>query len=200
MESLEEKIEKAIWIGKSLFDRNKVSGSSANMSFMHLNETYITGSGTCFGNLKKEDFALVNEKGEWLSGPKPSKELPLHRILYSNKKHVEAVIHTHSFYSTLWSGLPHSELNDCVPKYTPYLEMKVGRIGLVDYAPPGSLDLFSKFEQVVNDSEGFLLRNHGPVIGGQNLMEAFYAIEELEESVKIAWHYRTSGIEVSRIE
>lgn len=196
MESLEEKIEKAIWIGKSLFERNKVSGSSANMSFIHLDRIYITGSGTCFGNLRKVDFSVVSKNGEWLEGPKPSKELPLHRILYMNKKQVEAVIHTHSFYSTLWSGLEHANQNDCVPKYTPYLEMKVGKIGLVDYAPPGSIELFEKFEGAVNDSDGFLLKNHGPVIGQKNLLEAFYAIEELEESVKIAWHYRSLNIEV----
>ena len=32
---LEEKTETAVWIAKSLFDRGKTSGSSANLSFLH---------------------------------------------------------------------------------------------------------------------------------------------------------------------
>ena len=40
--SLEEKTDQGIWIGKTLFDRGKVTGSSANMSFIHDNTVYIT--------------------------------------------------------------------------------------------------------------------------------------------------------------
>lgn len=188
MDTLENKISQAIWIGKSLFDRNKVSGSSANMSFMHDNKIYITGSGTCFGNLSKEDFSVLSRDGEFISGKKPSKEFPLHKILYDNKDKVEAIIHTHSFYSTIWSTIKHENETDCVPNHTPYLAMKIGKIGLVDYAPPGSSELFGLFEKSVTKSDGFILKNHGPVVGHISLMEAFYALEELEESAKIAWH------------
>ena len=53
---LEEKTETAVWIAKSLFDRGKTSGSSANLSFLHRGIIYISGSGTCFGRLKPEEF------------------------------------------------------------------------------------------------------------------------------------------------
>lgn len=82
MTSLEKKFHDAIWIGKTLFERNKATGSSANMSFVHEGNIYITGSGTCFGNLSKEDFSVTNRDGDHLDGIKPSKELPLHKILY----------------------------------------------------------------------------------------------------------------------
>jgi 3-dehydro-4-phosphotetronate decarboxylase len=190
MDSLENKLEQAIWIGKSLFNRNKVSGSSANMSFLHDNKIYITGSGTCFGNLNKEDFSVLSREGEFISGKKPSKELPLHKILYDNKENVTAVIHTHSFYSTMWSSTNHENEDDCIPQYTPYLSMKIGKIGLINYAPPGTKELFNLFEERVNKSDGYILKNHGPVVGHKNLMEAFYALEELEESAKIAWHFK----------
>ena len=32
---LVQKLEDAVWIGRSLFERSKTSGSSANMSFFH---------------------------------------------------------------------------------------------------------------------------------------------------------------------
>lgn len=44
----------------------------------------------------------------------------------------------HSTYATLWSCLPHENPQDCVPDYTPYLKMKLGTVGIVPYAKPGS--------------------------------------------------------------
>jgi len=78
MVNLDTKYKDAIWIAKSLFERGKVSGSSANMSFLHEGNIYITGSGTSFGVLTEKDFSVVNMKGEHISGIQPSKELPLH--------------------------------------------------------------------------------------------------------------------------
>lgn len=185
---LEQKYEDAIWIGKSLFDRKQATGSSANMSFLHGGNIYITGSGTCFGRLDKNSFSVVTMEGKHISGMKPSKELPLHTTLYLKNSAIQAVIHTHSFYSTLWSCLEHENERDIIPNYTPYLRMKVGTIGLIPYGPPGSQELFDLFTERINWSDGFLLKNHGAVIGDKDLMSAFYGLEELEESAKTAWH------------
>lgn len=77
-----ENLKTAVWIAHSLFERGKASGSSANMSFKEKDRIYITGSGTCFGTLKEEDFSILSLDGEWISGPKPSKEFPLHQMMY----------------------------------------------------------------------------------------------------------------------
>lgn len=170
-----------------MFERNKASGSSANMSFREGDKVYITASGTCFGTLRPEEFSVVALDGTWLEGPKPSKEMPLHLMMYEKSDKITAVIHTHSFYSTLWSCMDHENTTDCIPQYTPYLKMKLGTVGLVPYGKPGSQELFDGFRQCLDKSDGFLLRNHGPVVGGKNLMDAFYCLEELEESARIAW-------------
>ncbi len=65
--------------------------------------------------------------------------------------------------------------------------MKLGDIGLVEYAKPGSQELFQLFAHKVGEPNGYLLGNHGPIVGAVNLMEAYYGLEELEESCKIAW-------------
>ncbi|MCD7735733.1 MAG: class II aldolase/adducin family protein, partial [Lachnospiraceae bacterium] len=81
-DSLEKKYEQAVWVAHSLFERGKTAGSSANLSFLHEDKLYITGSGTCFGTLKKEDFSVVDLSEKRYNEIKPSKELPLHRIFY----------------------------------------------------------------------------------------------------------------------
>lgn len=190
MDDLEKLLKQAVWVARSLFERNKVVGSAANLSFIGNGKLYITASGTCFGNLTENDFSIIDSDGNVVNGKKPSKELPLHQILYKRDSKIKAVIHTHSFYSVLWSMEKHNNNHDCVPDYTPYLKMKIGTIGLVPYEQPGSKALFDAFASVVNASDGYILKNHGPLVGGKDIMDAFYCLEELEESCKIAWHVK----------
>lgn len=187
---LMKKYENAIWIGKSLFERERATGSSANMSFIHKGDIYITGTGTCFGRLTIEDFAVVDKNGRHISGANPSKEISLHRSLYLKHRDIEAVIHTHSHYSTLWSCIEHTDKDNVVPEYTPYLKMKIGDIGLIPYGKPGTKELFDTFDENLSENRGYLLKNHGPIVGHKDIMGAFYCLEELEDSIRIAWELR----------
>lgn len=184
---LEKKLDEAVWAAHSLFARGKTSGSSANLSFRHQDKIYISAGGSCFGTIRKEDFAVLALDGSLLSDKKPSKEWPLHFALYEKSKEIGAVIHTHSTYSVLWSFVPSASEEDCIPDHTPYLKMKLGTVGLIPYEKPGSEALFSAFRERVENSSGYLLKNHGPVVPGKDMMEAFFCLEELEESARIAW-------------
>lgn len=187
---LKKKLEDAVWIARTLSATGKVTGSTANLSFMHKGRIFITGTGTAFSRLSPEDFAEISQEGEPIGAVKPSKELPMHSMLYKNDDSIRAVIHTHSFYSTLWSCLKHSDQKDVIPEYTPYLKMKLGKVELVPYGKPGSNELFNYFSDSLTDARGYLLQNHGPIVGHMDLLSAYYALEELEESAKIAWHLR----------
>lgn len=192
---LQQMLSDACWIGKSLFERNKTSGSSANMSFRYQDHIYITAGGGCFGRLTADSFAVTDLDGVAQNDRKPSKELPLHLAMYQKSGNpIGAVIHVHSFYATLWSCLPHEEdRDDVIPSYTPYLGMKLGKVRLVPYAKPGSEELFSAFRERMGEENGYLLAHHGPVTGGVSLLDAFYGLEELEESARIAWELRKEG-------
>lgn len=187
---LDRKINDAIWVAHSLFQRGKATGSVANLSFVHEDRIYITATGTCFGTLKPDEFAVLDMDGIQNDELKPSKEWPLHLSVYKAKPDTGAVLHVHSTYSVLWSCLPGLNESDCIPDHTPYLKMKLGTVGLVPYEKPGSQELFYEFEKHVNASDGWLLSHHGPVVPGKSIMEAFYALEELEESAHIAWELR----------
>ncbi len=188
MDTLQEKLKTACWIGRTLFMKNRASGSSANMSFLHNGHIVITRSGSCFGCLEPDDFSEVSFDGELLKGEKPSKEFPLHQMLYKKSQDIGAVIHTHCTYSVLWSCLNHENDENVIPDHTPYLKMKVGTVGLIPYAEPGSQELFRLFAERIHKSNAFLLAHHGPVVGGKDLMNAFFGLEELEDSATIAWN------------
>jgi ribulose-5-phosphate 4-epimerase/fuculose-1-phosphate aldolase len=188
--AFKEKLEEAVWIAHSLFKRQKTSGSSANLSFRHQDEIWISATGSCFGTLRAEQFACMRADGSAAGDVRPSKEYPLHRLMYERKPDIGAVVHTHGPYSTLWSCLEPANTADVLPAYTPYLRMKLGRVAFVPYAKPGSEELFSLFGSALDSADGYLLANHGPVVGARTLMDAFYALEELEESARLAWLLR----------
>lgn len=188
---LNTKTDEAIWIGKSLFERNKTSGSSANISFCHNGNIYISQSGSCFGTLNAEQFAIIDMEGKCISKNKPSKEWPLHLKIYNRKPDTGAVIHTHGTYAVLWSFIDAEDETDVIPAHTPYLNMKLGKVGMIPYKMPGTQELFNEFEARIMKSDGYLLKQHGAVVPGSSLMEAFYCLEELEESARIAWMLKT---------
>jgi ribulose-5-phosphate 4-epimerase/fuculose-1-phosphate aldolase len=193
-DNLQKKFDDALWIASSLFSRGKTSGSSANLSFRHGEYIYVTGTGTCFGRLTEDEFSKLDVNGRQVNGISPSKEFPLHLMLYNNNDNTGAVIHTHSFYTTLWSCYRKNEEPEIIPQYTPYLEMKLGQPAWVPYAPPGSALLFEAFKKCLDSRNGYILRNHGPIVAGKNLLEAFFALEELEESARLAWELRDKHI------
>ena len=186
--TFEEKQEQALWTAHSLFQRGKVSGSTANLSFRDGDTVYITAGGSCFGRLTAADLVPLAMDGTPLSSQKPSKEWPLHLALY-RKPEIEAVLHTHSPFATLWSCLPDLDPDDALPGLTPYLKMRVGRVALVPFAQPGSQELFHLFRERLGDTDCYLLARHGAVAANQTMLQAFYDLEELEETARISWLY-----------
>lgn len=189
-DALVKKLDRACWIAQSLFQRGKTTGASANLSFSHGGLVYITRSGSCFGTLTPQDFSVISPEGTHLSGQKPSKEYPLHLAMYRRNDDIQAVIHTHATHGVLWSFQRDLDVDDCIPNHTPYLAMRLGKIALVPYHQPGSSQLFEAFEERLTQNRGYLLKQHGPVVGGSDLMDAFFDLEELEESARIAWELR----------
>ena len=196
MTGKEQALQDARWVARSLFSRVKTSGSSANMSFLADGLMYITASGSCFGRLTEDDFAAIDLSTESsVSSRKPSKEYPLHLSYYRTHPGVRAVVHTHGFYAILWSMLPHENPADIIPDHTPYLKMKLGTVGLVPQFAPGTPELFAAFERCAPHSDGFILKNHGAIVGSKSVLDAFYALEELEDAAHIAWTVRQAGLD-----
>ena len=184
--------EECIWVANTLFKKGLVSGSTGNISYKENDYICISKSGSCFGLLDANSFAKVSLDGQRLEG-NPSKEWPMHLRLYQENNNTNAIIHTHSFYSTLYSCLDEIDINDLF-KYTPYLKMQTnGNINIIEYGKPGSEDLFTKFNSMVNkETNCYLLRNHGIFVASTSLLKAFYIIEEFEQSSRIALSIKDS--------
>ena len=179
---LREKISRT---AKSLFDRGLTSGSSGNLSVRFGAGWLMTPTGSTFGDLAPERISLLDGNGDLVSGDPPTKESFLHMAIYRKRPQAGAVVHLHSLHSVAVSCLGDIDPENVLPPITAYYVMKIGRLPLIPYFPPGDRDLAGAVEEKAAMHRAVMLANHGPVVSGKNLDEAVYAAEELEDTAKL---------------
>lgn len=72
-----------------------------------------------------------------------------------------------------------------MPVLTPYYAMRVPKLPVVPYLPPGDPKLADEVQQRAAGTPALLLRNHGPIAAGASLREASALAEELEETARL---------------
>ena len=181
--------------GLSLYNRGFTHGSTGNLSVRLPNgNLLVTPTGSSLGRLTPEGLSVIKPNGELISGPKPTKEVPLHQALYSTRgERAGAVVHLHSCYATALSLLPDQNEKDWLPHLTPYGIMQLGQVRLLPYFIPGSPEIGSAIKGLAGKHSAIMLANHGPVVSAKTLEAAVYASEELEATSKLA--YLTRALE-----
>jgi len=172
-------------LAKSMFDRGLTFGSSGNISVRTEDGWLMTPTGSTMGNLDPARISKLDDNGNLISGDKPTKETILHIAMYEERPKTGAVVHLHSTHSVAVSCLADIDPADVLPPITAYYVMKIGKLPLVPYFPPGDLDLAKAVREMASDHHAVLLANHGPVVAGTSLQDAVYATEELEETAKL---------------
>ena len=181
--------------GLSLYNRGLTHGSTGNLSVrLPDGNLLVTPTGSSLGRLTPEGLSVIKPNGELISGPKPTKEVPLHQALYSTREErAGAVVHLHSCYATALSILPDQNEEDWLPHLTPYGIMQLGQVRLLPYFIPGSPEIGSAIKGLAGKHSAIMLANHGPVVSAKTLEAAVYASEELEATSKLA--YLTRALE-----
>lgn len=172
-------------LARSMFERGLTFGSSGNISVRLDDGWLMTPTGTTMGTLDPARLSKIDTKGVHQSGDKPTKEAFLHRVMYDKRGTANAVVHLHSTHSVAVSCMADIDPRNVLPPITAYHVMKVGTLPLIDYYPPGDLDLAKAVGEMASDHHAVLLANHGPVVAGKSLADAVSATEELEETAKL---------------
>jgi len=182
----ESKIREEICrLGRSLFERGLTPGSSGNISAKLDDGGYmVTPTNASLGFLDPARLSRLDARGRLLSGDAPTKEVPLHTALYQTRP-ARAVVHLHSTHSVALSMLPEIDPRAALPPMTAYYLMKCGATALVPYYRPGDPAVADAIKGLAGKYSSVLLANHGPVVSGDTLEAAVFAIEELEETAKL---------------
>lgn len=170
---------------RSLHDRGLTHGSTGNISVRVDDGLLVTPTGSSFGSLDPARISLLDAGGRLLSGDPPSKEGALHLAMYRHRPAAGAVVHLHATHSVAVSVIDGLDPHDLLPPLTAYYVMRIGRLPLVPYAPPGDPALAEAVAAYASRHHALLLANHGPVVAGSTLAAATDAVEELEATARL---------------
>lgn len=177
--------EKIATLGRSMFQRGLTFGSSGNISVKIADGWLMTPTNVALGDIDPGRISKLDATGQHLSGDAPTKEAMLHLAMYRERPNAAAVVHLHATHSVAVSALANIDPADVLPPITAYYVMRVGRLPLIPYYPPGDQGLAEAVGKQAAKHHAVLLANHGPVVAGGSLEAAAGAIEELEETAKL---------------
>jgi ribulose-5-phosphate 4-epimerase/fuculose-1-phosphate aldolase len=172
--------------GRSLFERGLTPGSSGNIS-VRLDDGgwLVTPTNASLGFLDPANLARLDPDGRLIGGDNPTKEIPLHAALYDSRTKARAVVHLHSTHAVAVTMLPEIDPIDALPPLTPYFLMKCGSVAMLPYYRPGDPAVADAIRGLAGRHSSVLLANHGPVVAGETLEAAVFAMEELEETARL---------------
>lgn len=180
--------QELVRVSKQIFDRGLTSATSGNTSARvpgYPEQVLIKVSGKSFCDVEPEDFILLDLEGNVLAGKgTPSKETRFHLGIYKTRPEVQAIVHGHSAYVTAYVAVK-GEL----PVVTAAAEVGLNKVGIVDFAAPGSEELAKMVIEAFADSslKAVVLKKHGFVTVGKCVSEAFYLADVLEDNAKVAF-------------
>lgn len=179
--------EQICLLAKSMFDRGLTGGSTGNLSARTEDGgLLVSPTGTSFGRLDPAKLSKFDKHGNHISGDKPTKEMPLHTAFYETRSTAGAVVHLHSCHSVALSLLRDADPDNFLPPLTPYSIMKLGKVKLLPFFLPGDPAMGEAVKGLAGKRSAVMLANHGPVVAGKDVEAACNAIEELEDTARLA--------------
>jgi len=183
--------EQICLLAKSMFDRGLTGGSTGNISARTGDGgLLVSPTGTSFGRLDPGTLSHFDADGRLIGGDPPTKEMPLHQAFYDTRSTAGAVVHLHSCHSVALSMLPDTDPDNFLPPLTPYGIMKLGRVKLLPFFLPGDPAMGDAVRGLAGKRSAVMLANHGPVVAGKDVEAACNAVEELEDTARLAMMLR----------
>jgi len=172
----------------ALFERGYTHGATGNISARTPDGgLLVTPTGSTMARLDPARLSRFDATGRLIGGDKPTKEMPLHQAFYETRgARTGAVVHLHSRHSVALSLLPGLDPTNMLPPLTAYSIMKLGKVRLLPYYMPGDPALGDAIRGIAGKNSAVMLAHHGPVVAGKGLTAAVEAIEELEETARLA--------------
>ena len=172
-------------VGALCYQKGYIVGADGNLSArMRDGTVLVTPAGAMKGFLEPHHLAHVDLEGRVLdNGPRASTEVAIHLVSYRERPEVEAVIHTHPPHAV---ALSIAGVDMQIP-VIPEVIVTIGGTPTTAYATPGTQELPDSIRQVVRCSDTLIMKNHGAVTLGSNLMDAFKKLDMVEHTARILW-------------
>ena len=153
-------------------------------------DIWMTPAGIDKGSLAEQDIVCVKKDGKVEGRHKPSSEFAFHKAIYDARPDIRSVVHAHP------SALVSFSIVRKIPDTGIISQARqiCGPIGYAKYAISGG----EKLGRIIaaEYSKGFnalIMENHGVVVGGPDIREAYVRFETLEFAARTIINARTIG-------
>lgn len=183
--------DQIVMVISRIYNRGLTTTSGGNVSIIDTNgDIWVTPSGVDKGSLRAEDIMCVRKDGSIIGPHKPSSEFPFHKAIFECRPDLKAVIHAHP------PALVSFSIARTIPdtNVIPQAKHVCGPIGYAPYALPGSEELGEKIADIfAREYSAVIMENHGTVVGGSDMKDAFQRFETLEFCARTIINAKTIG-------
>jgi L-fuculose-phosphate aldolase len=174
MISVEEAGEAIIHVGRRMYERGYVAANDGNVSVrISQDRVLATPTGMSKGFMARSDLVVVDMTGRKVSGKRePTSEVKMHLRAYELRDDATA-------YAV--AGIP---LEECI---LPEVILTLGSVPLAHYGTPSTEEVPKSIEGVVMRSDAFLLKNHGVMTVGPDVLGAYHKMETVEHFAHISF-------------
>lgn len=177
-----------------------VAANDGNISVKLEDGTFLaTPTGISKSFITPEKIVRINAKGEVLEaidGYRPSSEIKMHLRCYEEREDVGAVLHAHPPVATGYAvadiALDEYSMIETV--------IALGSIPVTPYGTPSTYEVPDAIAPYLGEHDAVLLKNHGALTVGADVLTAYYRMETLELFAKISLnaHLLGGAKEISR--
>jgi len=184
--------DEIVGVMSRMYARHLTTSSGGNASILD-NEGYVwmTPKGNDKGALQRDEIAYRHvDEEKWHGNFPPSSEWPFHTRIYQARPDVKAVLHAHS--QTLVAFSVANQLpNSLAQSQAAFLCGPA--VGLAPYAMPGTDLLADNIVSQITTHDCVVMVNHGIVVVGSSLREAYQKFEALEFCARAQVRSRVIG-------
>lgn len=183
--------DQIIMIIDRIYRNGLTTTSGGNLSIIDgEGKIWITPSAIDKGSLTPRDIMCIHPDGK-IEGPhKPSSELPFHKAIYEIRNDIKSVVHAHPPALVSFSIVRKTPDTRVIPQ----AQQICGPIGYAPYSLPGSGGLGDAIAREFEKGfKAVIMENHGTVVGGSNLIDAYERFEALEFCARTLINAKTLG-------
>jgi len=177
-------------LGRRLWQRDLVGAVEGNLSVrLSPQRILCTPTGLSKGHMKPSDLVVIDPRGNPIGEGKPSSEIKLHLRMYAKRPDCHAVIHAHPPTATAFALAGETIPDDLLPEAA----FVLGSVATAPFGTPGTDEVPDRLEPLLDDHKTFLMENHGAVVMGKDLFDAYNRMETLERVARIIMMARILG-------
>ncbi len=177
-------LEASLWLLEhGYFGSERGSGGNVSARIMEHSAMAVTPSSVKYQDLSADDICVVGLDLCVIEGElNPSVESGMHSIIYNNRPDVNAIVHTHQVFGSVFAviGKP-------VPALFDEVSFSLGPVvDIIPYALSGTAELADNVAgKLSNNANAYIIENHGILALGRTLERAVFHTELLEKAANI---------------